>query len=827
MVHAEEVEGLQNKLAAVGKRRYQFYDADKHRRIKFDKFNPKKVRKPGKSLGYTYDGTYDFRTHAKSTLSQIRAEFYSIKKLKGMRISKKCDVALATSYPAMSANAVPTFPYYNASIHKERGGVWGVKEVFPGPGEAAVDPVVGSLVHKRTVGQESFAFPPRSVDLERVSMWLEDFDARPRPQKSESEASVPHGRMRETPNGVPSSRARRKADGNGKYREEKCEPIGYVEPSEECVNKGGQGVGKKTIKGVGHEVLGKEEKHADQEEEIEEGDAAEGKTQDERSEDGEEEQFYREQRLGEEAGEEEDAEKAEGGAGCSSNAYGGDINPIFQRSHRPWTEIATENMNKHPQLMEEIRRGRISYGRQAWIGCNVDFYDMDRVSMLVCGKKLSDVKDKSRASEIRFLISQVLEHQLAREIREKRAVVCATDGCVKPFVEVGDDGSTRREVRGGSGVALFFGDPDRPVAVKKLPVLGVCGTDPDSFDVETIAATLVPSVIGETISRDEDRCLVSTIYVVGDSNSLISALDNFSDASSAILVPLVREHERIPDMFERDIKIVYIWTPGHCASLYNDVADYVAEKATHWGPIGTLPAARFDSLGAFRPPSGLFRSQEQERLHFLLWVGFCHTGTLGAGPIIYEGKSSAATYTCNLCGKKSTSGTDHFLFSCDAEIPSLAEEGEDVGMWLPPGIAFRCARDTWAAPMEVDLTPEQLVCDEVVEPLRAPMAGVGMSSIKTLSQIRSACGLPHQEAPNAKEAAHHLRQDPRNVLDFVRLAAGELPGILNKRMKEVAQFENLPREGKGMAAVAERKQQLASKVTQELLDTTLKIVRDC
>eukprot|EP00391_Amoebophrya_sp_Ameob2_P000859 CAMPEP_0179005528 /NCGR_PEP_ID=MMETSP0795-20121207/13994_1 /TAXON_ID=88552 /ORGANISM="Amoebophrya sp., Strain Ameob2" /LENGTH=177 /DNA_ID=CAMNT_0020700079 /DNA_START=115 /DNA_END=648 /DNA_ORIENTATION=- len=93
--------------------------------------------------------------------------------------------------------------------------------------------------------------------------------------------------------------------------------------------------------------------------------------------------------------------------------------------------------------------------------------------------------------------------------------------------------------------------------------------------------------------------------------------------------------------------------------------------------------------------------------------------------------------------------------------------------------------------------------------------------------IREGCGLPHQTVPRAAEAAHYLRKEPRKVVDFVRLASSKFKGVLNKRMMEVVQFENLPREGRGMDANEERKKTVASSVTAEKLTTTLAILQTC
>eukprot|EP00392_Amoebophrya_sp_AT5.2_P013892 g14024.t1 len=452
--------------------------------------------------------------------------------------------------------------------------------------------------------------------------------------------------MRDTPNGVPASKALRMIDGEGIKRPRKFEPIGYKAPSEKCVNLWGRFARRQTVSGIKLRVLEEEEEKQNAAQQVREDDEAsvdDDKEIEAESEagDGEAQNFYKQDQTqqneapeleqpdgenedeemtmqekmwaeickemgwqetkaeeaeaqpeGREA-EEKQGEKEEENEGSTFQGRRcGDISPIFKNNHRPWTEIANEHTNTLPHLFDEVRRGRISYGRQfwAWAGCNLEVYDMDRISLLVCGLKLSSVKDKGEAFARRFIISQALQHMLEREVAERRAIVCATDGCVRSEVEFTEDGARKEEVRGGCGLVMFHGDPARPRAVRSMPLVGVCGIGPDSFDTETTAAQLVPDMIGDELRTVEDRQGVATIYVVGDSNSLMSALDNFSDDSSAILMPLMRELERLPRMFERDIKIVFLWMPGHSGSLYNDAADFVAERATHWGPVHRVPA---------------------------------------------------------------------------------------------------------------------------------------------------------------------------------------------------------------------------------------------
>ena len=86
------------------------------------------------------------------------------------------------------------------------------------------------------------------------------------------------------------------------------------------------------------------------------------------------------------------------------------------------------------------------------------------------------------------------------------------------------------------------------------------------------------------------------------------------------------------------------------------------------GSEGESNRERRRELGAFRPPSGVFKcSPEIERLYFFLWIGVIPEGTLGAGSLLY--REQAFKQKCALCGWEGACFADHLVAGC----PDIAE----------------------------------------------------------------------------------------------------------------------------------------------------------
>eukprot|EP00392_Amoebophrya_sp_AT5.2_P015922 g16147.t1 len=343
---------------------------------------------------------------------------------------------------------------------------------------------------------------------------------------------------------------------------------------------------------------------------------------------------------------------------------------------------------------------------------------MDRLGRIVLGKKLSLIKCEKEKRDARAKVSTFVECLANCQILTGESVVCATDGCVTKVKE--DEGETiRSEKRAGAAVVVWYGDCVSPVAADKIAVIGTCGVDPDSFDTEAVAATLAPEAILRGVPPEE-LAKIKSIIIVTDSNSMLSALLNYTDDSNDVLYPVVRELERLEEAIGTGIPIKMFWCPGHQRNLHNDAADYLANRATQWGPIGTGPERfavktltpailrrelykdtrhlrsphtnppspymkrRFSLLGAFRPPKGTFPATGQEFVYLSLWLGYTRPGLMGMGEILYERDSKKPYYTCALCGKK-VHNLDHFVFQCrgnpDARAPGQQwREGFDLRM---------------------------------------------------------------------------------------------------------------------------------------------------
>eukprot|EP00392_Amoebophrya_sp_AT5.2_P017801 g18213.t1 len=226
----------------------------------------------------------------------------------------------------------------------------------------------------------------------------------------------------------------------------------------------------------------------------------------------------------------EDGERQAGSYFINKN-MAHDVNPIWMRQTRPFTEIFNEHINNFPHYMAELKGKRIDFGRKWWKGLHLDVFDMDRISSIVVGQKLSAVKNLDEKKKMRGQISAFVECLANIQILSGDSVVCAIDGCVRDFCEQREDGSTVREQRAGAAAVAWFRDHTKPVAVSKVAVLGSCGVSPDSLDCEAVAASLAPETILAGLSLEELEQLKSVI-IVTDSNSLLSALLNYTDDSN-------------------------------------------------------------------------------------------------------------------------------------------------------------------------------------------------------------------------------------------------------------------------------------------------------
>eukprot|EP00392_Amoebophrya_sp_AT5.2_P008881 g8909.t1 len=385
----------------------------------------------------------------------------------------------------------------------------------------------------------------------------------------------------------------------------------------------------------------------------------------------------------------DEPEAREGVAGQifhGSALAGGGVNPIWTREEKPWTVLMSNHLSCFPSVVEEIRRERVPFGRKFWKGLSLDSWSMDRMSQKVAGVTLSKIRDRAKSDEVRKQVAKWVQDFLEEELARPGVVACATDGAVRTMA-----GDGQREIRGGAGAVVWYNDSAVPIAASKLPVLGVCGVSPDSFDCETVAGTMLPDLLIKSLASIASN--IVRIYVVSDSESLLLALLNFSDESNPILVPLLRQWERIPLVFGLKVEVVFMWVPGHLQNSFNQSADYVAEAATQWGPPGTRPVKfasktltpsvlrrifywstrhlrsphsrppslyfreRFDRLGPFRPPRGLFRNGTQEQLYMFLWIGYATDGVLGMSRIRHatrpdnnasSGSVSQTQYHCAL-----------------------------------------------------------------------------------------------------------------------------------------------------------------------------------
>jgi len=511
-------------------------------------------------------------------------------------------------------------------------------------------------------------------------------------------------------------------------------------------------------------------------------------------------------------GYETDDEDGEGREGVffQNAARAADINPIWTRRGRPFTEIFNEHLNDFPHFMREIQGGRINFGRKFWRGLNLDVFDMDRISRIVVGEKLSLIKDMPSKVLAREQVAAFVECLANVQIITGESVVCATDGCVSDYSEVVGD-FVHREKRAGAAAVVWYQDSVSPVATSHVAVLGSCGADPDSFDVESVAASLAPEAILDGIPLHELE-KIKSIIIVTDSNSLLSALLNYTDDSSDVLYPVVRELERLEEAIGSGIPIKMYWCPGHQRNFHNDAADHLAGRAIQWGPIGSKPSRfavksitpsimrrelykatrmlrpphsnppspymqrRFSLLGAFRPPRGTFPATGQEFVYLSLWLGYTRTGLMGMGDIFYERESKQPYYTCSLCGKKAEC-LDHFLFQCEGcpEASLVDDEGDE----------------------------EKKV---------------------SLKDIRERIGLPHMKILRSREVAEVLKGEPRRVLAFVQAAAeAEWKDSLLPQFTREA-LAVLPAESAMLMKKEIKIEKQPSTITKELLSGPLKIL---
>eukprot|EP00392_Amoebophrya_sp_AT5.2_P013530 g13654.t1 len=613
---------------------------------------------------------------------------------KAGRIIKLAPVGLPTRCPSFALYWGTGLPEPSVMMFVEaiacfvRGvalGSWELKELVPF-GPDYVGARVGPLTKKGVPPIEDFKYPSRESDQLMVGKAVS--------QKVEDYWLI-------------------ELEGNNKYK-----PRGYIEHDEGSYNAPGRFSKPKVVKkgeqqqggnettsapfeneAADDTAMAAEEQGQSDAQQLGQQSAAVGGVQDEEDADDEIDGY---------ATDEDDAEGHDEDKATNNQSRAKDINPIWDRKTRPFTEIFNEHLNDFPHYFNEVKKNRINFGRRFWRGGNVDVYDMDRLSAIVLGKKLSVVRDKSEKDLGRARIACFVECLTNVQLLTGESVVCSTDGCVSTYEEVDEAGDCRQEKRAGAAAVLWFGDHVSPVAADKIAVLGVCGVEADSFDTEAVGVTLAPDLVLKNVSREKLEGLKSIILLT-DSNSLLSALLNYTDASSDVVYPVVRELERLGEAIGRDIPIKLFWCPGHQKNLHNDAADFLAGRAIQWGPIGSKPARfavkimtpsilrrelyrdakflrppnsvpasaymkrRFDVLGPFRPPQGTFPAPLQEFLYLSLWVGFARAGMLGMTDIFYDKGSKRPSYCCAYCGKKAEC-LDHFLFQCTGNPKEEAEQ---------------------------------------------------------------------------------------------------------------------------------------------------------
>ncbi|CAD7944834.1 unnamed protein product [Amoebophrya sp. A120] len=107
-----KAKGLQKKI---------FFDAAKHSRIMYDAEKPSTVSATGtgRSLGVIYDGTMNFRAHAKEVLRKVGKEFDFLQTEKGWGVKQLIMLMNAFAYPAVTSISVVTFPYFTLAAKKD------------------------------------------------------------------------------------------------------------------------------------------------------------------------------------------------------------------------------------------------------------------------------------------------------------------------------------------------------------------------------------------------------------------------------------------------------------------------------------------------------------------------------------------------------------------------------------------------------------------------------------------------------------------------------------------------------------------------------------
>eukprot|EP00392_Amoebophrya_sp_AT5.2_P005951 g5961.t1 len=249
---------------------------------------------------------------------------------------------------------------------------------------------------------------------------------------------------------------------------------------------------------------------------------------------------------------------------------------------------------------------------------------------------------------------------------------------------------------------------------------------------------------------------------------------------------------------------------GHQRNLHNDAADYLANRATQWGPIGTGPERfavktltpailrrelykdtkhlrsphtnppsqymkrRFSLLGAFRPPRDTFPATGQEFIYLSLWLGYTRPGLMGMGEILYERDNKKPYYTCALCGKK-VHNLDHFVFQCRGNPDARAPGGQ----WRD-GFDLRTMR--------------------------------GLFGIEQMDNLRRS------------DVVRTLKEEPRRVLGFIRAAADADPAcsILPDYTRQ--SLKTLPLATASLQKVQSSSEKLPSTITEAKLTGPMKML---
>ncbi len=113
----KNVDRLKKELVQAGRESFIFFEESKSEAVFYDVGISKKVEisDASRSLGFFYDGTWDFCSHFEITKRRMVQEYNSVARLKNLRVTQKVDVYVSLVYSAILSNSVPFFPYFKKS----------------------------------------------------------------------------------------------------------------------------------------------------------------------------------------------------------------------------------------------------------------------------------------------------------------------------------------------------------------------------------------------------------------------------------------------------------------------------------------------------------------------------------------------------------------------------------------------------------------------------------------------------------------------------------------------------------------------------------------